>query len=635
MSTLSIKIGAILDSSFSSTMTGSNAQFSRLGSTIKQLNESMKPGSKFKELSHGIAAAKKSWKDAKNEVKALAEEMNKMEKPSKKLKAQFNRASASVVKARTDYLKKKEALREFREELKKSGGNIQSLISEHNRLGASVNKLRSQYNLLGSAVKAHQRTLARRAHFRSQLLETTGLALTLAAPLKAAIDHESAMSNIKAVMKFSDDKEANERGFKELGQGIKELSREIPLSAAELAQITTSGARLSLTAKKDLLEFTEIVSKMAVNFGMSAEEIGSNVSNLYSIYKMSLKDLRDLGDLVNHIASNTIVELRDLMAAINIASGAAKQFGLKIEQTAGLISALIKLGKQPKKAAAMINDMLLKLQTAREQGDEFIETLEEIGMEIEELEENTKKDPHKALLDILEILKKYGSPDILLKLFGSGAKDIALLLENSEAYGEVLNLLADKGKRANSLQEEFSDRASTTASKLQLLKNSIAEVGMNLGSIMLPALNWIGNLLRDGTQYIAQFAEKYPTVTQAIMYTIAALISLKVLAVGGGYALTFLAGTVFSFATKAIAAFSFLSTYAIPAVITGLSVLKATTLSLATSALPAVAAGVRFLTASIVSNLIGAIIALLASGAVLVISNWEKVKAFLLVFGST
>lgn len=43
--------------------------------------------------------------------------------------------------------------------------------------------------------------------------------------------------------------------------------------------------------------------------------------------------------------------------------------------------------------------------------------------------------------------------------------------------GEV-RLLANK-ERQNSLQEEFNDRASTTASKLQLLKNSITEAAMN------------------------------------------------------------------------------------------------------------------------------------------------------------
>lgn len=382
---------------------------------------------------------------------------------------------------------------------------------------------------------------------------------------------------------------------------------------------------------------------MAVNFGMSVEEIGSAASNLYSIYKMDLGKLKDLGNLVNHLASNTSVEAKDLMAAINIASGAARQFGLEIEQIAGLVNAFIMLGKQPKKAAEMINGVLVKLQTAGEQGDEFRETLEEIGIDIEELEENIKKNPQKALLDFFEILKKIDKHDragILLKLFQQGAEDdIALLLENSKVYEKVLDLLADEGKRANSLQEEFNDRVSTTANQLRLLKNSVAEVGMNLGSVMLPILKPITERLKWVSEHIASFAEKYPTVTTAIMGTIAALISLKVLAVAGGYA--------FYLARSSISTFSIilhgvlrpalisLSSYAIPAVITGLSVLKATTLSLATKAfpllssvLPAVVTGLRAITLAVISNPIGLLIAGLVTGAALVITNWQKVKDF-------
>ncbi|WP_353272705.1 phage tail tape measure protein [Wolbachia endosymbiont (group A) of Urophora cardui] len=636
MSTLSVKIGAILDGSFNSAMAGSSAQLSRLGGTIRQLDASMKSVSKFKELSRNTLVAKRSWKGLEVQVTSLAKQMKTTAKPSKDLKAQFDKAKESAIKAKTAYLQKRDTLHALSEEFKKSGKNIQSLIRDQDKLGASVGRLRSQYSKLNFATKAYQRFSAQRTHFKSQLLETGALALTFGTPFKAAIDFESVMADIRAVKKFSKEKEANDRGFMELGQGIKELSRTIPLSAAELAQITTSGARLGIEEKKDLLEFTETVSKMAVNFGMTAEEVGSAASKLYKIFGTKIEDLKEWGDTINHLSSNTTVEGKDLMAAMTIAGGAAKQFGLNVDQIAGLLNAFISLGKQPKKAAEMISGMLVKLQTAGKQEDEFRETLEEIGIDIEELEESIKENPHKALLDFFEILKKIDKHDragILLKLFQQGAEDdIALLLENSKVYEKVLDLLADEGERANSLQEEFNDRVSTTANQLRLLKNSIAEVGMNLGSVMLPILKPIAERLKWVSEHIASFAEKYPTVTTAIMGTIAALISLKVLLVGGGYILSLFMGTAWSLAAKAIAAFSVLSTYAIPAVITGLSVLKATTLSLATSAIPAVTAGVRFLTAAIVSNPIGAIIALLISGAILVISNWGKVKSFFASF---
>ncbi len=288
MSTLSVKIGAILDGSFNSAMAGSNAQLSRLGGTIKQLDASMKSVSTFKKLSHDALVAKQSWRSLGTQVKSLAQQIKEKGKigetlkaefdkakalaaeaktaylqqkkdkilkvnfdkakvlakeakaaylqhkgDNKNLKAEFNKVKASAAKEKTAYLQNREALHVFNQEVKKSGKNIQSLIRDQYKLGASAEKLRSQYSKLSTAIKNRDMFLGRKAYFKSQMLETAGLALTLAAPIKVAIDFESAMADVKKVVDFDEQKnEANE-----FAETLKKLSRTIPLSAAELAQI--------------------------------------------------------------------------------------------------------------------------------------------------------------------------------------------------------------------------------------------------------------------------------------------------------------------------------------------------------------------------------------------------------------
>lgn len=89
MSMLSIKIGATLDGSFNSAMTGSAAKLSKLGDSIKQVDSSMKSVSKFKQLNHDALEAIKNWKEAEKKAKesaaAIAKE-KKGKKPSKALK---------------------------------------------------------------------------------------------------------------------------------------------------------------------------------------------------------------------------------------------------------------------------------------------------------------------------------------------------------------------------------------------------------------------------------------------------------------------------------------------------------------------------------------------------------------------
>ncbi|MDR2609582.1 MAG: phage tail tape measure protein [Rickettsiales bacterium] len=676
MPSLSIKIGAVLDSSFSSTMTGSSTQLSRLGSTMRQFNASINTVSKFKELKRGALTAKVSWNKLEKQVTSLAQK-------GKTLKAAFDEANKSVAKAKEEYSQKKDetskaklneakklaaeakkaysqhkkdktfkadfdkakkearegklayfekrgALHAFSEEVRKSGKNIQSLIKDQYKLGASAEKLRNRYTKLNSAVKKRDMFLGRKAHFKSQMLETAGLALTLAAPIKVAIDFESAMADVKKVVNF--DEQKNEAG--KFAEELKELSRTIPLSAAELAQIAASGGQLGVD-KEELLGFTTTVAKMATAFDMSAEQAGDSIAKLANVYGIEVADMERVGDIINHLSDKSAAKAGDMVKALAIVGGTAKQFDLNIKETSSLVNAFISLGKQPAKAATAINALLSKLQTAEGQGKEFRAALENIRITAEEMTQRISQNGQDALLYFFETLEKVDKQEhlqILLDLFGQEYQDdIALLVGSLKNYKDAIKNLADEEEFKQSMQKEFNNRAATTANNLRLLRNAIAEVGMNLGSVMLPPLKWVSSLLRKITKPIAWFAEKCPVITTGIMSIITALIGLKVPVVSGGYAWNLVGGGMLAFSVALhglLPTLISLSTYAIPAVIAGLSFLKATVLGLATSALPAVTAGVRFLTAAIVSNPIGAVITAIVAGAILIISNWQKVKDF-------
>ncbi|WP_341822249.1 phage tail tape measure protein [Wolbachia endosymbiont (group A) of Clivina fossor] len=349
---------------------------------------------------------------------------------------------------------------------------------------------------------------------------------------------------------------------------------------------------------------------MTTAFDMSAEEAGNAIAKISNVYGIKVDGMENVGNIINHLSDNTAAKAKEMVLTLNRIGGNAKQFGLEIDQASSLASAFISLGKQPEKAATAINNFLSKLQTAREQSPEFHDALDEMGTSIEELEQTIKKNPQEAILQFLETLKKIDDQEragILMNLFGSGFQDdIALLVGSLDIYKKAIEHLADKEKYNASMQDEFNNRANTTANKLQLLKNAIVEAGMNLGSVMLPTLNYVAGSLKAITERIASFAEKHPTLTTAIMSTLAALISLKIAAVGLGYGFTLLGSTIFSLKANLLGVFSFLSATVFPAVITGL----------------------RAITLAVMSNPIGLLIASLVTGAALVITNWQKVKDF-------
>lgn len=610
MKAISIVIGATLQSSFNSTMAGSTKQLSRIGSTIKQLESSSKSVSKFKELSHDALLAWRSWNELEIKTKSLAQQIKNAEEPSKSLQNEFTRSKTAALKAKTAYLQKRSALRLLRTEFSKSGRDIKSLIGDQAKLGSSIEKLKNNYTALNSVMQKRKGVLAQRVNFKAQMIDAVTLGLTLAAPLKAAISFESAMADVKKVVKF-EDKDVN--GLTKLGETLKAMSRTIPLSAAELAQITASGGQLGIAAK-DLAIFTDTVAKMATAFDMSAEEAGEAIAKLSNIYQIEIGEMANIGDAINHISDNTAAKAKEIVPTLNRIGGTARQFGLTAVEAGALASSFISLGKAPEKAGTAINAMLSKLQTASKQGGNFQKAFQVLKINAQEFEKAIGKNAQGTLLKFLETVAKLDKQErssVLFDLFGLEYQDdIALLTGSLDEYRKSLRLINEEYQ--GSMQREFENRANTTANNLQLLKNSIAEVGMNLGFVLLPSLNFTVNLLRSATTQVALYAKEYRVLTTVITSTATALISIKIAAISLGYAWTFVKGSLLAL----------LSTWKVFG-----SVITLVKIGLS-AVFPAIIAGFKALTIALMSNPMGLVIGGFAVAATLMIIKWQAVKDF-------
>ncbi len=391
------------------------------------------------------------------------------------------------------------------------------------------------------------------------------------------------------------------------------MSRTIPLSAAELAQITASGGQLGIAAK-DLAIFTDTVAKMATAFDMSAEEAGEAIAKLSNIYQIEIGEMANIGDAINHISDNTAAKAKEIVPTLNRIGGTARQFGLTAVEAGALASSFISLGKAPEKAGTAINAMLSKLQTASKQGGNFQKAFQVLKINAQEFEKAIGKNAQGTLLKFLETVAKLDKQErssVLFDLFGLEYQDdIALLTGSLDEYRKSLRLINEEYH--GSMQREFKNRANTKANNLQLLKNSIAEVGMNLGYVLLPPLNFTVNLLRSATTQVALYAKEYRVLTTVIMSTTTALISIKIAAISLGYAWTFVKGSLFAL----------LSTWRMFG-----SVITLVKIGLS-AVFPAIIAGFKALTIALMSNPMGLVIGGFAVAATLMIIKWQAVKDF-------
>ena len=605
-----------------------------LGSAIEKLNsKKVKLFEDSNRYKKGLIAAEnelkrlEKLKDKLNLELKITTDSSKIERLQRELKSVDLRI-AKVSKRRLEITQKFEDLNK----------KIESSDKKILHLGKSIEKLN------GLKVKI-EGIEAKREKFKSKLFDTVAIGATVAFPIKKAIEFESAMADVVKVANLSKDETLK------FGNALQELSTKIPIAADGLASIAASGAQLGISKDK-LIDFTKVVAKMSTAFDMSANEAGDSVAKLMNVYGLSLSEVTKLGDALNHLSDNTAAKAKDMIEVLSRIGGTAKMFGLSSKEASALSDAFLAMGKPPEVAATAINALLTKLNTADKQGKKFQDGLRALGLNSVKIKMAIKNDPQKAIMMVLESLKrldKQAQMGVLTDMFGAEySDDIALLVSGLENYKKALRLTANESDYLGSMQKEFENRSATTANKLQLLGNSLTKIGIALGSVVLPPLQVGAEYLAKFFNGIAKLNEEFPILGKVISYGGVALGSFVVSSALFGYIGSFIVGGI----TKLRIGFTLLgATLDIVSLKTKLlslwqGVLSAKTLllsgvtsvyGLVSSSLSATlgvlggafrmaGAGALWLGRALMANPIGLIVGVLAGGAYLIYSNWDKLK---------
>jgi len=597
---LSVVIGAALSGSFKSTVGGALGQVKALGSAIQHMESGQADIGRFRKLKTNLEGTKaamaaaqteagrlarefksadqesarlgKGLAAAKERLAAVAAEMKGAKRPGQELKQAYAAAKAEVkslgdaqkqaaqqasalgksfseAKTKAGALKTQAesqgvALQRLRQQMQQAGVSTRSLAADQAKLGASLERARCAQAKLGAALAKQQANLDKRAQYRGQLFGAAAMGASIAIPIKAAIDFESAMSDVRKTVDFP-----TPEGLVEFGKTIKAMSREIPISASGLAQIAASGGQLGI-AVKDIPQFTKTVAKMATAFDMLPNEAGDAMAKLSNVYKIPITALGNLGDAINQLGNNSAARERDIVNVLARVGGTAKAVGLSAVQTAALSSTMLSLGRAPEVAATGLNALLMKVATADKGNKKFQQGLIAAGISAKKLKFAFLKDPQKALnlfLETLAKIPKAKNMGVLMDLFGlEYADDMALLVEGIKELRKEQGYVAKEADYAGSMQKEFAARAATTANSLQLLKNRLVEAGINFGSVFLPDIAAAAGVLGRISSRVADFAERFPLLTKVIGGTIGGFIGLRVATIAFGYAGTFVKGGILS-----------------------------------------------------------------------------------------
>lgn len=105
---------------------------------------------------------------------------------------------------------------------------------------------------------------------------------------------------------------------------------------------------------------------------------------------------------------------------------------------------------------------------------------------------------------------------------------------------KAFGLVANEADYTGSMQKEYEPRSKTTEHALNQLKRTAESLGIALGSVVLPAVTSVARGAATMIRPVMWLAETFPNVKNFAFGTAAALVTLKVVALGAAYAGTIL-----------------------------------------------------------------------------------------------
>lgn len=435
------------------------------------------------------------------------------------------------------------------------GKNVDNLRSRYAATVTQLDRLTAAQKRLDSAEKSRVKNAERYHELVGQIGATIATAATLGAPIVMAANFETAMLTVAKQMQGARDDAGNlTKDYYDMQQQIKELSREFPTAIGDIAQGVGNAFKQGVE-KADVIGFTRTMLKMSDAMDLPVEQLTEDMGKIGNMYKRANKDIGDLADTINYLDDNALSTSGGIIDFLKRVGGTASMVKITDKQVAALGSTFLSLGEKEETAATAMNAVFSKLGAANTGSKPFKAMIEEIGLATNEIENLMQKDAVGGIFKIMDAINKLPTEsamvmkdiknkagkvigkeltpettqiDAVSTLFGMEHWDTFSKLLKNRAELEKQLQWASEGAAKGSVNKEYEARLKTTNAQWGIAKNRVRELGINIGSVLLPAVNSVLGVFGKVVSTIAGWSQANPRLTKTIVGAAVALGAFKV-----------------------------------------------------------------------------------------------------------
>lgn len=365
--------------------------------------------------------------------------------------------------------------------------------------------------------------------------------------VKESMDYESAFAQVKRTNDIAG------KSADELRGKLEQMAASVTTTNfKDLSNIAALGGQLGV-AKESITDFTETVAKLSATTDLSLDKSGETIARFQTIMGTTGQNFDNIASSILKVGVNSAATESQIANTSTQISAMGKFAGMTEYQVVGLSGALASIGVAPELSRGVITRMFTQMQKAiRGGGNELNLFARVAGVSAQEVQSAWGTSKFSDIfVKFIAGLKNQGQGAIgVLKDLGiKASRDVPTILRLAEAHKTLEQTMKDAESGYNdskTLNDQYQQIASTTAGKLEMLKNSWANLKAEIGRSsnsgigdMLGSLTGLVTVLTNlvqnpAAQWVAKLAGAFLTAG-GIM---AGYYAKQALVLGGAYALT-------------------------------------------------------------------------------------------------
>lgn len=522
----------------------------RLKTYLKGVDNSLKA------MENNFKGAGKNVSNLKGLLSQTGSALSSYQKVLSSQSERYNQLKASIGDVSTATAEQKQKLVEASASMTATAAKVAELQNRYQQLASSMKQAYiddSAFTKFGRGAQEVGNKISQ----MGQNISGFGSALTrgVTAPIvagaglvvKAAIDYESAFAGVKKTVD-----ETATVSYQKLSDGIRQMAKELPASAVEIANVAEVAGQLGIKTE-DILTFSRTMIDMGESTNLSAEEAATAIAKIANILGLTSDEYSRFGASVVDLGNNFATTEKDIVEMTNRLAAGGKLAGLTAPEILGLATAMSSVGIEAEAGGTAMTQTLTAIGnavslTTKDSADDLALIAKVAGTTSEEFQQAWKEKPAEALQSFIKGLNTAHEQGanldaILMKLDMTGIRQgnmLKSLALSSDKMSAAVQRSNQAWKENTALTNEANKRYETTESQLKMFRNQLTDIAIEFGGPLIKALRsgldavkpWIGNLADLAKKFSSLSTEQQQNIIKWGLMAAALGPALKILGSG-------------------------------------------------------------------------------------------------------